>query len=364
MIGDLSLGGTRSVLGTVAQQLVARGLAPQLVVLDQGDSATGWSALPTLPVQALGVRRARSAVPALWRWLRSLPRRAVIMVFGHHVGAMVVVANLFGGRRHCVVVRCINNIWAQDGEATKVLGFRLLLPRADAVVAQSPAMARALRRRAGVPSRRLVAIANPLPAWVGEVGEADRRSVAHRWDVLWIGRLEPQKDPQLFVAAIAELARQRPALRAALLGSGSQEEALRRQIDAAGLADQVQLLGYRPALADDLTVSRCVALTSRFEGFPNVLVESLGCGVPVVAVDCPYGPAELILPGRNGVLVRNRRPEAVAAAIDRALQTTWRPEAIVASVAAHQAERVGASWWRHLQGLGVDAVPSGPVCGS
>ena len=120
---------------------------------------------------------------------------------------------------------------------------------------------------------------------------------------LAVGRLSNQKGFDRLIALWRGVAAQAPDWRLLIIGDGPERDALRRQIEDAGLERQVSLL---PAAADVAAYYRQASLylmTSRYEGLPMVLIEAMSFGLPLVAYDCKTGPAELIDDGVNGYLV-------------------------------------------------------------
>ena len=89
-------------------------------------------------------------------------------------------------------------------------------------------------------------------------------------------------------------------------------------------------------------------LSSRYEGFPNVLLEALACGLPVVATDCPGGPRDILHGGEFGLLVPRDDPEALAAALQRVasdVNLRTRLSALARQATAKYAvDRVVARW--------------------
>jgi glycosyltransferase involved in cell wall biosynthesis len=82
-----------------------------------------------------------------------------------------------------------------------------------------------------------------------------------------------------------------------------------------GLGDHVQFLGVQPNPFPWYRAADLFCLPSRTEGLPNVLIEALACGTPVIAADCPSGPREILADGRYGRLVPIRDPASLATAI-------------------------------------------------
>ena len=105
-----------------------------------------------------------------------------------------------------------------------------------------------------------------------------------------------------------------------ILGEGSERDALQRQIDALGLTDVVQLLGFSDNTAAFLRTCSLFVLSSRWEGLPNVLLEAMTYGSKVVATDCPSGPDEILTGQMRGNLVPVNDPVTLADAIAKALR--------------------------------------------
>ena len=170
-------------------------------------------------------------------------------------------------------------------------------------------------------AQRFVRIYNPLDT--GEIErlslEEMRQDVAdffekHEDVVLAVGRLEEQKNFALLLEAFAILQREMPDAALCIAGEGSQ----RRMLEGRARTLGVEL--FMPGHVNPYPLMRkaaVLALTSRYEGFSLVLVEGLALGLPIVAVDCPSGPAEVLENGSFGRLV-----EADATRIARALRET------------------------------------------
>src|SRR5262249_51213960 len=103
-----------------------------------------------------------------------------------------------------------------------------------------------------------------------------------------------------------------------ILGDGEHEGLVRDRIARLKLDDAVRMCGFKTNPWRYMAKADVFALTSRYEGFGNVLVEAMACGVPVVAT-ASAGTREVVRDGVNGLLVDAHEPEAVAAALERVL---------------------------------------------
>jgi glycosyltransferase involved in cell wall biosynthesis len=206
--------------------------------------------------------------------------------------------------------------------------MRRTYARADAIVAISKGVAEDLIVNVGVPSERVVVVYNP--AITPEISAKSRQPPNHAWFaegsegaaiILGVGRPGVQKDFPTLLRAFAKVRSRRPA-RLLIIGESlskaKQEERLAEMkmlAEELGVADDFSLVGFQDNPYAFMARAQCFALSSRYEGFGNVLLEALACGCPVVSTDCPSGPAEILNHGEFGALVPLGDPDALAEAI-------------------------------------------------
>jgi len=150
-----------------------------------------------------------------------------------------------------------------------------------------------------------------------------------------VGRIEFQKAPEHFVAAIHALARR--DAHAVWIGSGPDARRTEDLVRARGLADRVHLVGERTDVDLLLPAFDVFAMASRYEGLPCAVVEAMHCGLPVVAT-AVNSVSDLVVPGESGLLVPPGRPELLARAIDCLLDDPARAERLAARGQALAAE--------------------------
>ncbi|MFZ3484869.1 glycosyltransferase [Sphingomonas sp. 3-13AW] len=247
-----------------------------------------------------------------------------------------VAARMLSGTRTCNVLTertypypdyaaesLTQKLWHQTG--------RFFYPRAHAIVAVSAGLADALARFAHLRRETIDVIYNPAFQQHSYTAE-DIAARAHPWTVddrgpvlVSAGRLFPQKDFPTFLRAMAIVHRERPAVRAVILGDGPLRAELIALRDELGLSAIVDLPGFLPDINPSLQAAGFFVLSSAWEGFGNVLVEALGAGCSIVSTDCPAGPAEIMGRGRHGRLVPVGDAAAMAAAIGAMLATPADP---------------------------------------
>ena len=127
-----------------------------------------------------------------------------------------------------------------------------------------------------------------------------------------LARLDAQKRIPHAIASFAHVVKARPRSRLEIYGQGPDAGALQQQIDDLGPARQRDPRGLHEEPGRGYRRASCSLLTSRFEGFGLVLLESLSQGCPVVGYDVKYGPADIVADGVNGFLVGSAMQQQMA----------------------------------------------------
>ncbi len=149
----------------------------------------------------------------------------------------------------------------------------------------------------------------------GEIGKDNRA----RKLLIAIGRLSPEKGYDLLLDSFGRLAALYPAWDLTVFGEGPGREALERQIQALGLTSRIFLPGTTQDVAGTLTAADLYVHPSRYEGYPNALVEALATGLCCVATDCPGASRELLRGGEFGLLVKVDCVDDLAAKLETAI---------------------------------------------
>ncbi|WP_243716953.1 glycosyltransferase family 4 protein [Actinomadura darangshiensis] len=207
---------------------------------------------------------------------------------------------------------------------------------------------------------RVVRIPNAAPSLPGRPSGREHKVVVAA------GRLVHAKGFDLLIRAYAPIAAERPDWTLRIFGGGPRRDRLRALIEELGLAGRVELRPRTRDLHAEMGRASVYALSSRREGMPMVVIEAMGMALPVVAFDCPTGPAELITSGRDGVLVPAGDVDALTAALrelmdDPGLRDRLGEEAL-RSVRAHHLDRIAPRWSRLISGLA--GVPPAGAAGA
>ncbi|MDV8157309.1 glycosyltransferase family 4 protein [Acinetobacter bereziniae] len=123
--------------------------------------------------------------------------------------------------------------------------------------------------------------------------------------VIAVGRIEDQKGFDLLIDSWKNVYRKYPNWKLDIYGDGSKKDTLLKKISNNQLNDVITLKGVTRSIRQELLISDFYVMSSRYEGLPMVLLESIACGLPIVSFNCPTGPAEIIENNDCGLLVQN-----------------------------------------------------------
>lgn len=330
---SLGGGGAERFAATLAARLDRERFRPAVCVATDGGA---YPVPADVPVTDLGYRGLRDLPGAVVRLARHLRRERPDVVLSN-----VLSTNCLTGAALALVrerppwVARVGNAPEHGDPRLQRLFARRAYRRADRIVTNSRGLREGfLRYYPGLQEERCLALPNPT-----DFEEIDRRAAealpgelrARLGDdlapgvarLLWVGRLGPQKRPDLALECLARLRGLRGETggpespvdaRLWMCGEGPWRGRLERRAEVLGLAGAVRFLGFLDNPFPLMRAADLFLLTSDFEGLPNALIEAQGLGLPAVATRCPYGPDEVVADGETGVLVPPGDAEALAVA--------------------------------------------------
>lgn len=316
VLAGLSAGGAERVASLLSAAWLAQGLQVTIITFDCAAETSFHGFAPGVRFLRLGLPSARSGrcaallhsgrrVFALRRALRGLDPDMTVS-FLTKINVLALLACL--GTRRKLIVSERNNPLLQPKSAIWNALFRCLSWRAAGIVMQTRASLDCLHPGA---LRRARVIANPVE--LGPIARSESSAPV----LAAVGRLTRQKGFDMLIAAFARIADHHRDWTLVIWGEGEDRAALERQIAAAGLAGRILLPGAIGRPEAWVAAASAFVLSSRYEGFPNVVAEAMAGGLPVAAFDCDFGPADMIDHDRNGLLVPRNDVAALAAALDR-----------------------------------------------
>lgn len=311
VIPALSGGGAERVAAILANALHERGCEVSVITIgpSQGNEYPLGQGVRRIALNLQG--ESRSLVKAVLRNIqRSIALRRAFRQLNVDVAVGVMTSTsvltilacmrtrvmaVAAERVHPPMVR-IGRLWE--------LARRSLYPVASRVIVQTHATADWFEQN--VPGARLTVIPNPISVPLRNITPVvlpESAVPASANVLLAVGRLTSQKGFDRLLSAYSSLARQRPGWVLVILGDGPDRAALEDAVRRLRLETHVRLVGHVGNMDDWYRRASAFVLSSRFEGFPNALLEAMAYGLPVVSMNCPTGPCDIVEHDVNGLLV-------------------------------------------------------------
>lgn len=295
VVPSLAGGGAERVVSTLLQTMDRARFSLSLVVL-RGAVEPGLALPADVKVYHLGGRRLRSALGEIIKIVREA-RPDIVMSTLDHLNVGLCALRLFWPRGTRLVIRATDLMNVDDPGMS--LAMRFAYRFADGIIYQSEAMRDVFVKRIGLRGTFGAVIRNPVM-----LDHVRRRAseplndplVPNEQVLVCAGRLAHAKGFDIMLEALAMMDRE--DFRVVVLGEGSDRSALEAHRDRLGLRGRVEFIGHRENPYAFFSRSRGFLLSSRYEGFPNVVLEALACGTAVISTPVP-GVAGLLdsIPG-------------------------------------------------------------------
>lgn len=316
-------GGAQKTIVNLAKGFVEQGLNVDLLLAKvEGPYLTEVPL--SVQIINLNARRVLHALPVLIRYLCQAKPYAMLSAL-NYVNIIAIWAKLLSRVKIRLIVSEHNTLSQSTKSATSLkiklmpLLIKCFYPRADAVVAVSRGVAEDLVAMTGISADKVKVIYNPVIT--PDLFAKAKEPLDHPWFqpgeppvILSVGRLTKQKDFPTLIRAFAIVRKELP-VRLMILGEGEDRQELELLVRELKLERDVALPGFDPNPYKYMKRSAVFVLSSRWEGLPTALIEAMACGCPIVATDCPSGPAEILEEGKWGRLVPVGKPEILAQAI-------------------------------------------------
>ena len=195
---------------------------------------------------------------------------------------------------------------------------------AEMVTFPSEGCCRDLKENFAVSRARIMALDNPVDCSIIRRLSFKKMKAVEEWRskhdifrMVHVGRLDSQKNHDLLLSVCSELKKREREFSLIIVGEGNYRQNIENRIRILGLESQVTLVGEQTNPFPWVKAADVLLLTSLFESFSLVLVESMACGTPVISVDCPTGPAEVLGEGEFGILTPLDDSSAFVDAVER-----------------------------------------------
>lgn len=303
VIGQLTVGGAEGQLNELVRGLDRARFEPLVYSLVDTPGANRSrleaAGVSVSVIGSVGVNRAR-------RLARALQRDRVDLVH-----AWLFIANTYAwvaswlGRRLPLVTSARN---CKSQGAVHHVGNRAAFRGSDRIIVNSNQVRAYIVRAYRAPERKVSVVYNGVDTH--RFVPAPRRLTAAP-AVITAGRLVAQKNPMLFLEAAARVRREVPGTRFIMVGDGPLRSAVIERARSLGIGEALELPGERSDIERLFQGADICWLTSSWEGLPNVVMEAMACGLPVIASDVG-GTRELLRSGREGFVVRPHHAEDFA----------------------------------------------------
>ncbi len=296
LLPALTTGGAEKVLITLMNNLDRERYEPLfLSISDQGE--IGRLIDENIKLQTLGVKLSVTALPKLYGHVKATRPDIIISTMAHMNFAVLLLKPFFKHTKFVVREAITPSFFRQKGKVKSAiisLLFKRLYPRADMVLSPTRLVFKEFEQELGLRLHN----ARLLPNSIGEQSiRADLQNPytgdeKHQLKLVACGRLHQQKGFDRLIEALST-AKLQGDWRLDILGEGDQRQLLERQIESVGFSERIFLKGLVKNPENYFAYSDCVLMPSRYEGLPNVVLEALACGTPVIATASSGGISEI-----------------------------------------------------------------------
>ena len=316
-------GGAERAMTTLANALAEAGYSVDLVLVNKVGT---YLQDVTSKVNLVGLGHNRT-IFSLFSLSLYIHRRRPSVLFSvmRHTNLVLLLAAMLARKKTKVIVSERSDASAEKNRRNFIkkglirILCRILYRTADNVHAVSAGVAAACSKELKLPLEKIIVVYNPIATGKIRklaVAPPDRKFFEshNRYLIVGAGRLAKPKDFNTLIRAFS-LLRTKCDASLVIMGEGPLRVDLEEAVKIMNLEEYVTLPGFIENPYAIMKQADLFVLSSLWEGFPNVLIEAMACGTPVVSTDCPSGPAEILENGKWGRLVTVGDEEALAIAM-------------------------------------------------
>jgi glycosyltransferase involved in cell wall biosynthesis len=287
-------GGAERVAVNLGNALYAKGFNVSFLVLNDNGPLVEL-VHKDIKVHALEVNRMRYAFILLIKKLRELNPDIIFSTLGY-VNKSIILLKPFLQKKIRIIFREANlpssNIKSSRYSILQYLGYRYLYKQADYIISTSKRMCNEFEIDFHIPSHKLKVLENPVDiSYIRENAQTLQRIVGPGLRLVASGRLTRQKGFDQLINSFNRLPDDTQLL---IFGDGEERITLENMIKKLGLSRRIKLMGFNSSPWGYYAAADLFVLPSRWEGMPNVALEALACGTPVIATKQAGGIAEVI----------------------------------------------------------------------
>lgn len=323
----LAGGGAERIVQLLLTHLDRSRYSPTLILLED---KVEYEIPPDLPVRCLHKKRPFDFFRLIYKLAKIIRQEEpdCVISFLTYPNIVFLLAKILGRYKGRVFISERNNpdISISNQNRPRLFHFlvRKLYPLSNCVISLSKGVAERLDKGFSIPKEKIRVIYNSVD--IQKVKTKAKELPSCQWYkeagipiIVAGGRLTKQKGYSDLLRAFATV-RQKSPCRLVILGEGQEQQALKKLAANLDISNDVAFLGFQENPFSFMAHSNIFVLSSHWEGFGNVIIEAMACGVPVISTNCPYGPSEIITDGVNGLLVPVGDTDAMAEAILKLLK--------------------------------------------
>lgn len=318
-ISSLGGGGAEKIAVNLSNALSTLGWDVTLMVLSLKNEKYLKDVSNDVTIINLSVDRAlKSFLPLAAHMLKNRPSK--VLVFNYELMVVMVLLRSLLNVRFKLLGRNINNYSsAIPVNSIRSLLYKFIIDkfyyRGDFYINQCQSMENDLLHNFPCLRGKTCYIYNPVTKTSRSLKTSG--STSNQKYFLCVGRLERQKGIDRAMEIFSQFSLLHPSFRLKIVGDGSLRGELSALAKKLNIDHLVDFVGYIGDVKEIYANAVATILTSHYEGFPNVLIESLAEGTPVVSYDCLTGPSEIIFSGVNGFLIDSDDVQSFVSALEK-----------------------------------------------
>ena len=315
----MKIGGVERSFFILAKTLEKRGHSVNIITL--GKSSYIKDSSFSVPIINLKKNKVSTSIFSLSNYL-SKNNIDIVISAQYYANIGILIAQKFLSKKPKIII----TERAHLNESLKELNIlkrnflkfliRFLYKNADNIIGNSKSVCESILSSAKINKHHIKLILNPT--FVPEIIKKAEKPVREEWIqnskepiILTVGRLSSQKNTSLLIDSFSELLNLKEC-KLLIIGDGPERKKLEFKVHSMNLSEKIKFLGFSSNPYKYFKYCSVFTLTSKFEGLPNVLIESQALGLPIVTTDSPGGSREVVSDGKSGLLVKNMNKKEIA----------------------------------------------------
>ena len=336
-INSLRGGGAEKICITLANEFYNKGINVKIVVLNLNNAINKSELNSKVELINLNVSNTKYSFHKIFKFLKK-EKPSKVMAFNPYLAILLIFYKLIFKRDLKVIVRNITSLNKLRNEMKSfwhkhiMFNFlKLLYKKADKIITQSNGVHLELINSLKVKKEKIVTIHNPISKKIESYSTKYNTESQKENYILFIGRLDAPKGLYYLIDAFKLFNNKFPDVKLKILGEGPLQEELELYIKTKNLTKNIIFKGFISEYFSYYKKARFTVLSSIREGFPNVLIESIALGTPIVSFNTPDGPSEIIIDNENGFLAEYLSTKDLGNCMIKAYSTNFNYTTVVNS---------------------------------